>query len=349
MMRKPLCLFFCAAFWLLATPARSQTAGGNGPIQREKLLAALETAQRNGAPIKSLTQRLIGEIRRRGVDFLLDEQVESQLRAVGARPELLTAVRRSFRTKSAAGKSESASRRSAPPPPAPATSGPAFAFDEIAGWLRMRTNSVQLQQAIQARGAAFVLQSWQRTQLVELGAGEELLRAVRVSATREALRAEYERLVSDAALAIDGNRWAAADELLHQALELDSAPPRAHSLHALVKLYGQADFGAAEQEMRAAIQAGGEAMFWVSHDCDDRNCGGLLTISRTVTAYRPPSGHPFEVYHRGIKDAGVNGWKGSENGWFHIRLPNKNYNFQPHSRSTREAELVIRLIYSFRQ
>ena len=82
----------CAAL-LLAGSAATQTA--KKPIKKQGLIDAVK--------INSLsTRELVKHIERRGVTFEVTPEVEAELRAVGARPEVIEAARANYRPETAA-------------------------------------------------------------------------------------------------------------------------------------------------------------------------------------------------------------------------------------------------------
>jgi hypothetical protein len=317
------------------------------PLSKSDLIDFLKQASSKGLNDKQTTARFVVIVNRRGVDFQMSSKDEADLRAEGARPELITAVRKSYRASGAgpgAGSKDRKPRTNAAYPP---TSGPPVSHADILGWLRRGIPSSHLERVVRGRKADFVIQPQQREAIIAFGGTEELARVIGNSPTRAAVEIEYDNLLDQAGNEIADKRYRAADQLIHRALELDPAPARAYSLHGTVKLYGDRDFAAAEREMREALSRNGEVYFYVIHDCSDRRCEGALKISKYTVVYEPEGGHPFSVGDHQIKDAAVNPIKLADVGGFHIRLPNKNYNFTPNTRDWRESELIVKLIYLY--
>jgi hypothetical protein len=356
-----LSLSWCMSAWLASAalaqwgrpPAAPAQAQGRQPYQKSDLVEVLRKARQQGVADKKFSRLIVRSVRQRGVAFELSEQEAAELTAVGAQPELVAAVRDSYRPSRVRREAASSGRNSRPAsvPVGPALSGSVLSVEEIADWLRRGVAVERLEAAVAARGVSFVLRPEQASVLYAAGGTDSLLRAVRNAATAEAKAAEVARLYQAAQQAVfndSSQNWQRADELLHEALGLFPTQMEARRLHGFVKLYGFRQWAEAEQEMRAAMSFGGEAAFLVSHDCGDRQCGGLLMVGKSSVSYKPQgSGHPFEVQDSGIKEVGVNSWKGVENGWFHVKLYGKNYNFQPFTASRTEAEMIVRLINSY--
>src|SRR5205085_4922850 len=86
--RFTLALLLLSVITTWALNANAQQA--EKPIHRSGLVQAIKI---NGLS----TQELVAIIRRRGVDFQLTPDAEQELRSVGARPEVIAAVRESYR------------------------------------------------------------------------------------------------------------------------------------------------------------------------------------------------------------------------------------------------------------
>lgn len=345
MFRTNVIICLCLLWAVFLAPAAAQSQGRK-PYQKSVLIEFLKKAKRQGVADKRLSDFVIKSVQQRGVDFQMTEQDEAELRAAGARTELLIAVRNSYRplTTELAATSKSRSQRFSAPPAAPSMTGPAFSYNEIVDWLRRGTSAETLEAAVTSRRVNFVPRSEQKAAIHAVGGTDSLLQAISSAATMEARAAESARLTEEAANEIFSGpspSWRRADELLHEALRLDPELAGAHSLHGWVKLYGFSQPNEAEREMRTAISLGGKAIFLVEHVCSDRDCKGVLEIGKSTVAYKPyRGGHPFEADDSFIKDVGVNRLVVG----FHIKLHSKNYNFAPGTYSNAEAQLIVQLI-----
>src|SRR5205807_379963 len=98
----------------------------------------------------------------------------------------------------------------------------------------------------------------------------ESLRVEREAVTQAAFPVgpDYDDLTDQAMYAMQTNKGPYGIQLLQQAIRLDSSRPTAYQLLGFAQLYGAFDIASAEQSMRAAMQRGGSAVFYVYHDHD---------------------------------------------------------------------------------
>ncbi|HVQ38497.1 MAG TPA: PDZ domain-containing protein [Pyrinomonadaceae bacterium] len=176
----------------------------------------------------------------------------------------------------------------------------------------------------------------------------------------------YDDLTDQATAAI-ANSLAASDvtianyalTLLQQALRLDPSRPTAYQLLGYLQLYGFHNIMLAEQSMRAAIERGGSAVFYVAHDDGgvfSSSCEGSLFISKTSVSYKASnSGHAFETEKSKIDEAKLNSIVGAHLGAFHLKVKleeggkekTRTFNFAPATKSQAESNLVVSLIRSY--
>jgi hypothetical protein len=176
----------------------------------------------------------------------------------------------------------------------------------------------------------------------------------------------YDEL-TDQATATIANALTASDvtsanyavNLLQQALRLDPSRPTAYQLLGYLQLYGFHNIVLAEQSMRAAIERGGSAVFYVAHDDGgvfSSSCQGSFFISKTSVSYKASnSGHAFETEKSKIEEAKLNSLVGANLNAFHLKVKfaeggkekSKTFNFAPATRSKEEANLVVSLIRSY--
>jgi PDZ domain-containing protein len=147
--------------------------------------------------------------------------------------------------------------------------------------------------------------------------------------------------------------------LLQQALRLDASRPTAYQLLGYLQLYGFHNIVLAEQSMRAAIEHGGSAVFFVAHDDGgvfSSSCTGSLFVSKTSVSYKASnSDHAFETDKSKIQEAKLNSIVGAHLAAFHLKVmlndggkdKTKTFNFAPATSSQAESNLVVNLIRSY--
>jgi len=147
--------------------------------------------------------------------------------------------------------------------------------------------------------------------------------------------------------------------LLQQALRLDPSRPTAYQLLGYLQLYGFHNIVLAEQSMRAAIERGGSAVFFVAHDDGgvfSQSCTGSFFVSKTSVSYKASnSDHAFETDKAKIQEAKLNSIVGANLNAFHLKVmlndggkeKSKTFNFAPATSSKEESNLVVNLIRSY--
>jgi hypothetical protein len=156
-MRSRFLLWILVAVALTVVKAHGQAAPDNEvkPISQQGLTKALQIG---GLP----TAELIQIVEKRGVAFPLTEEAERELRAAGATPELLAAVRANYRSPSP----------TTTPAPAP------LSQSEIATLLSAGVPGARVEQIVKDRGVAFVLTPEIARDLRQAGADEKLLTTI---------------------------------------------------------------------------------------------------------------------------------------------------------------------------
>lgn len=177
---------------------------------------------------------------------------------------------------------------------------------------------------------------------------------------------DYDDLTDQATAAI-ATSLAASDvssanyalNLLQQALRQDPTRPTAYQLLGYLQLYGFHNIVLAEQSMRAAIERGGSAVFFVAHDDGgvfSTSCTGSLFVSKSSVSYKASnSDHAFETDKSKIQEAKLNSLVGAHLGAFHLKVTlkdggkdkSKTFNFAPATNSKAESNLVVNLIRSY--
>ena len=345
-----------------APPARAQT---KKPITREGLVQAVRI---NGLS----TAELVQQVEQRGVSFEMTPAAEAELRAAGARPEVIEAARANYR------------RAAAPARPANVPAGPPLGQNEVVTMLQAGTPPARVEQFVEARGVSFRLNAQSTGQIKAAGGTSSLIGAIAGAYTAPgaaprtprvnnagrtppprpaAPRApDYDDLTDDATAAYESKNAARAVQLLQQAIALDAAQPRAYQLLGFTQLYLQNDPAAAEQSMRRAIELGGSAAFRVFHDHADgsfkQTCAGTLFVTKTNVTFKADDGRDtFEALDRDIREIKKNKFVGAnpfgallggkgDVGAFHIKVA-KNYNFAPLTEKKQESELIIKLVREY--
>jgi len=352
----------CAAPLLSPVPARAQA---KKPITKDGLVKAVRI---NGLS----TAELIQQIHQRGVGFQMTPAAEAELRAAGARPEVVEAARANYRPGTPAG--TSARTRSNVP------AGPPLSKNEIVTMLQAGSPPARVEQFVDARGVSFRLNAQSTREIKAAGGTNSLVGTIAAAysaagapARRSASAArnsrppaprgpDYDDLTDDATAAYESRNAPRAVQLLQQAIRLDPAQPRAYQLLGFTQLYLQNDLASAEQSMRRAIQLGGSAAFRVFHDHADgsfkQTCSGTLFVTQTNVTFKADNGRDtFEAVDRDIREIKVNKFVGAnpfgallggkgDVGAFHIKVT-RNYNFAPLTEKKKESELIIKLVKEF--
>jgi len=356
----------CAA--LVVCAAAAQTA--KKPISKKGLMDAVKI---NGLS----TQELVQQIERRGVDFEMTSDAESDLRSVGARPEVIDAARSNYRTPATV---PAASRTPARAPATPPSNfnvpaGPPLSKSEIITMLQAGSPPSRVEQFVEVRGVSFQVTPEIAREITSAGGTRSLVGAITEKSAAETANnngsnespfgpaadsrnaaPDYDDLIDRANSAVASQDFAGAIRYAQQAAQLDPQQPTAYSIIGTLALYYGQNVNTAEQAMRAAIERGGAAAFHVYHDHNGSfgdYCEGSFFITKTGVSFKANDGRDtFETADSNIKEAKVNAFVGSEVGAFHIKPLQKingrdNFNFAPLSRSKVESDLIIRLIKSY--
>jgi hypothetical protein len=351
--------FFAAvlasSFLLVMLASSPQHAQAKKPISKSGLLEAVRL---NGLS----TQELIERVRQRGVSFQLTSQDEADLREAGARPELIEAVRASYRPEGppdAGGGKPIGGGRSNPGYRVP--TGAPLSQNEVVTLLQSGVGSSRVEQMVETRGVDFALTPVITRKIKDAGGSTALIGMIAERATASPgpdrpnvarpAAPDYDELTDQATTALRANNAAYAVNLLQQAIKMNPAPPTAYALLGYAELYGYRNIAQAELPMRAAIEHGGAAVFRVYHDHDGffkQYCTGSFFVTRTNMTFKADNGaHTFEANKSDVKEVKLNGFVGSEHGAFHIKVGQKNYNFAPATTNKAEANLIINLVQAY--
>jgi tetratricopeptide (TPR) repeat protein len=358
-----------AASALLACPAHA-LAQAKKPISKDGLVKAVRI---NGLS----TAELVGEIQTRGVAFQMTPEAEAEMRQAGARPEVIEAARSNYRPAGAPVAGAGARGHSSTPP------GPPLSKAEIMTMLQAGSPSAKVEQFVEARGVNFQSSPQAAREIKAAGGTNSLVGAVASNyvtpgarrggvaaptarATPAAPRApDYDELTDQATAAYYAKDASRAAQLLHQAIQLDPAQPRAYQLLGFTQLYLQDNIEEAERSMRKAIELGGSASFRVFHDhangSFNSTCSGTLFVTKSNVTYKADDGaDTFEADDDGIKEIKTNTLAGGafgllvggkDRGAFHIKVrrekDTKNYNFAPLTEKRAESELIVKLVRGY--
>jgi hypothetical protein len=336
----------CAAL-LSASPARVQT---KKPISLKGLTDAVKI---NGLT----TQELVAQIERRGVDFEMTADAESQLQSVGARPEVIEAARANYRPAAApAVGNTNAGNTTAGNTARPANNttnasvpdGPPLSKEEVVTMLQGGIAPARVEQFVEKRGVSFQVTPEIAREITAAGGSRSLVGAITEKSTAEVVSnnnsnnnaandspfgpatadsrnagPSYDDLIDQANSAIASNNFAGAYRLAQQAAQLDSKQPTAYSMIGTIALYYGRDVNTAEQAMRAAIERGGAAAFHVYHDHTgnfQQYCEGSFFVTKNGVSFKANDGRDtFEAENSNIKEARVNALMGAQVGAFHIK------------------------------
>ncbi len=358
-----------AALVLFPAPSRAQA---KRPITREGLVKAVRI---NGLS----TAELIQQVQSRGVSFQMTADAEAELRAAGARPEVVEVARSNYRPGSAAPTTFPAPGRARPNVPA----GPPLSKNEVVTMLQAGTPPARVEQFVEARGVSFQSNAQVAREVKAAGGTNALVGAIAAGyvaagrprpAGRGAVRPapavargpDYDDLTDQATAAYDARNAARAAQLLTQAIQLNPAQPRAYQLLGFTQLYLQNNIAEAEKNMRKAIELGGSASFRVFHDHANgsfkQTCEGTLFVTKHNVTFKADDGRDtFEAEDSNVKEIKLNSLAGGafgmllggrDLGAFHIKPRQKingrdNSNFAPLTKKKTESELIIALVKSY--
>jgi hypothetical protein len=362
----------CALLLLLAG-ASAQT---KKPITKQGLVNAVKI---NGLT----TQELVQQIERRGVDFEMTASDETDLRGVGARPEIIEAARSNYRPAAATAATPRANATpprassTTPPPSANVPDGPPLSKAEIVTMLQGGIAPARVEQFVEKRGVNFAVTPEVAREITAAGGNRSLVGAITEKSTTETASndgghdspfgpatntgaannaPDYDDLIDRANAAATSNDFPGAIRYAQAAAQLDPQQPTAYSIIGTVALYYSQNVSTAEQAMRAAIERGGAAAFHVYHDHDGSfgsYCEGSFFVTKAGVSFKANDGRDtFDAEDSNIKEAKTNAFMGAQVGAFHIKPVQKingrdNFNFAPNTRSKAESELILRLMKGY--
>jgi hypothetical protein len=343
------------------------------PIKKKGLLDTLRT---NVVP----TNLLVQHIERRGVDFQMNSADEAELRAAGARPEIIEAVRANYRpmTTAATSSSTNSSRPNTPTNSSSAKvpSGPPLSENEVLTLLQSGVSSSRVEAIVEVRGVNFTINPALSREIKAAGGTNSLIGSISANLKEEqssgnsdyspfgsvdtsvvsSKAPDYDELTDQATSAFKASDADTAIRLLQQAISMDSSQPTAYGLLGVAYLYGKQDAASAQRAMNSAVERNGAAVFYVYHDHDgffQTFCEGSLFVTRANVTFRANDGvHTFEAVDTNIKEAKLNGFVGSQYGAFHLKVDQggskKNYNFAPLTKSKDESNMIVNLISNYK-
>jgi hypothetical protein len=355
-------IFVASALLLFTMSAGVARTQAKKPYDKSTLV---KVVQLNALP----TSEVVEHIEQRGVDFQMTSDIESEFRAAGARPEVIDAIRKNYRsaTSSSTGGSTGTTTTTTPSRPAPGVpGGPPLSKPEIITLLQSGVPTARVEQFVEVRGVSFAITPQIAREIKEAGGSNSLIGAITARAAETPIGStstpsrkpvpagpDYDELTDKAVAAMQANNSYGAINYLQQAIGIDSSKPQAYGLLGFAQLYGNRDIMSAERSMRGAIERGGGAPFRVYHDHDgffNSWCQGSLFVTKTNVTYKADDGnHTFEANRGDIKEAKINGFVGSQFGAFHLKVgagKGSNYNFAPATRQKNESNLILSLISS---
>ncbi|HKY04608.1 MAG TPA: hypothetical protein VJQ56_06945 [Blastocatellia bacterium] len=368
-------IFLAAAMLVAAVSIDRAYTQSKAPYDKERLLKVVRLNALS-------TQEVVQAIEQRGVDFRMTPAIESEFQQAGARPEMIDTMRKNYRGAPAAS-TPAASSTTAPTrptntsrPSAGVPPGPPLSKSEIVTMLQGGLPAARVEQFVEVRGVSFTLTPEISREITAAGGNRSLLGAISEKATAESPSSgdpssianspsrgrpagpDYDDLTDQAIAALQSNNSPYAIRLLQQAVTMEPNKPTAFQLLGFAQLYGSRDALSADRSMRAAIERGGSAAFYVYHDHDKlfgSFCEGSLFVTKQGVTFKAKDGnHTFEALDSQIKETGLNGFVGAEHGAFHIKVyqdanrkDSKTYNFAPLTRQKAESNLIMSLIKSY--
>jgi hypothetical protein len=370
-------IFAMAALLALLLSGAAHMQSAKNPYDKERLLKVVTLNALS-------TQEIVQAIDQRGVDFQMNAAVEAEFRQAGARPELIDAMRRNFRTKTPPptnnasntpnnSSNSTKSNLNTTNPAAKVPPGPPLSKNEVVTLLQSGLPVSRVEQFVEVRGVNFTLNAQISKEITAAGGNRSLLGAIGEKApvagnnssapvknvtTPVNTGPDYDDLTDQAISAMQANNASGAIRLLQKALTMDTARPTAYQLLGFAYLYGNKDIGSAETNMRAALDRNGVATFRVYHDHDGffkTYCLGTFFVGKTGLTFKADDGnHTFEAQKATVKEVEVNDFVGSEYGAFHVKVfqadkkkNSKNFNFAPATTRKDESKLVVSLFKSY--
>lgn len=366
-------IFAMALLLALLMTGAAQMQSGKNPYDKERLLKVVSLNALS-------TQEIVQAIEQRGVDFQINAGVEAEFKQAGARPELIEAMRRSYRPKTAPPANTPSNPPSNTTPksnlnPSNTTAkvppGPPLSKNEIVTLLQSGLPVARVEQFVEVRGVNFALNAQVSKEITAAGGNRSLLGAIGekapvasnnpsppVKSVTTPAGPDYDDLTDQAISAMQANNAAGAIRLLQKAVTMDAGRPTAYQLMGFAYLYGNKDITSAETQMRAALDRNGVATFRVYHDHDGffkTYCLGTFFVGKAGLTFKADDGnHTFEAAKATIKEVEVNDFMGSSYGAFHVKVfqddkkkSTKNFNFAPATTKKDESKLVVSLVKSY--
>jgi hypothetical protein len=359
--------------FILVVLAMSVTVFGqrNKPTTKTGLVKTLRSKQFQ-------TRQIVGFIEDRGVDFKLTPDIEEELIAAGARPQVLEAVKNNYRASVPV--SNVGSKNSGKNNTNKNSGGEALTKDRLLKTLRSKTvsNGVLLD-SIEKNGVSFETTAAVEKELSAAGASPAIIAAVKnaYSGNRASIEdgepvsasSRYENLIEQAietynrdvnsSLPPNSAGRLEAIKTLTEAAKLQPNNPIAFQQIGFMVLYGTLNgFSLAETGFRKALDLGGSAVFRVFHDHDgifQDVCHGSLYVSKDGVRFESDDNkHTFDTTDANIKQVKTNSsWRRAfqiKSGSFKIVLNDqsdkdgKKFSFAPLTDNIEESKMVIRLI-----
>jgi hypothetical protein len=217
--------------------------------------------------------------------------------------------------------------------------GPPLSKNEIITLLQSGATPDRVEQFVEVRGVNFQMTPEIAREINSAGGNRSLVgaiteRALSGSSPSSAPAAppgritpkgpDYDELTDQAIAAMQANNANQAIGLLQRAAQMDATRPTAFQLLGFAQLYGPKDLVSAENAMRASMERGGSAAFYVYHDHDgmfNTWCEGSFFVNKSSVSFKAKDGnHTFDSPDSMIKEADVNGFVGVAYGAFHLKL-----------------------------
>lgn len=302
------------------------------------------------------TRDLVRQVKARGVDFQLTPEIEQGILKAGAYPDVVDAVRANYRASAAAGSTGASAPSNAP-----------LSQSDVISMLRGGQSAEAIEKTVEARGVDFTVTPEIGNDIVSAGGTRSLVGTISTSVKH--IGPTYSDYLDLTGSALTEKQYAKAAELLELAIKLDPARPAAYQYLGFIQFYifkdvkgrnRDADRAAGEQNMRAAIERGGEAGFVVLHlhTTVFTACGGIFYVRKGSVAYEPvmvfvkSKDDSFDVPGYEVRDYGAG--KLFAAGTFHLTVPRnggelKVYSFKMNEGySGKDTKLVVRFVEDYR-
>jgi hypothetical protein len=353
----------CVTLFLTVTLLFVCTVNGNiqnqtEPIGKQSMLKNLIDAKplkRYGKRLhREYLEKLIATINLRGVNFEMTPDDERQFISAGANFGVLDAIKKNYRN------STKITITATPiPKPTPALSlcklseeGPPVNYSDLEECIKVKRNYSAIELAVYKRKVDFILDDNTRGSLVSAGVPSSLIKAIDESPSPSLLIRLAIYNCDQAERQLNESKFYEARTLINNALKYDSSNPNVYRLRAELNLYQNNQIDDAFQDMRQALNLGGDASVRVIYDCGGKAiCPGKLFINNSRVLFRPDNGEEWIIISSRIRKVKADGDRyNKQNAGFIIETkktptePSLKFNFQAYRGLNRLRDGIVVLI-----